>query len=99
MEFITEENRIFSQDENQNLLTEITFPSRDDKRMDINHVYVDESLRGQGLASHLMVLAYNEIKSRNKLIIAKCPYAISWFKKNPEYQDIVVNVKTKPIEK
>lgn len=98
MEFITEENRIYSSDEFGKVIAEVTFPTRDENRLDINHVYVDESLRGKGLASHLMVLAYNEIKARGKKIVAKCPYAITWFKKNPEYQDIVINVKTKSTE-
>jgi hypothetical protein len=97
MDYITQENRIFSEDESKLLLAEITFPTRDDSRMDIDHVYVDESLRGQGIASHLMELAYREIKSRGKKIVAKCPYAISWFKKHEEYQDIVINVKTKRV--
>ncbi|MBU0997455.1 MAG: N-acetyltransferase [Firmicutes bacterium] len=98
MEYITKSDRIVSYDESQNLLAEVTFPKRDDTRVDINHVFVDESLRGQGIASHLMKLAYLEIKARGMKIIAKCPYAISWFKKYPEYQDIVINVKTKTEE-
>jgi predicted GNAT family acetyltransferase len=57
-------------------------------------VFVDESLRGQGIASELMLLAYETIKKQKKQIVAKCPYAIDWFKKHPEYQDIVINVKT-----
>ncbi len=32
---------------------------------------------------------------RDLKIIAKCPYAIAWFKRHEEYQDIVINVKTK----
>jgi len=95
MEFITEENRIFSQDENGKLLAEVVFPTRDEARMDIYRVFVDESLRGQGIASDLMKLAYDELKSRGKKIVAKCSYAIAWFKKHPEFQDIVINVKTK----
>jgi hypothetical protein len=66
--------------------------------VNITHVFVDESLRGKGIASHLMELAYGYIKGRNLLIVAKCPYAIEWFKKHPDYQDIVINVKTKPTE-
>ncbi|MBU1144650.1 MAG: N-acetyltransferase [Firmicutes bacterium] len=88
-------NRIFAIDTSQKLLAEVTFPARDDHRVNINHVFVDESLRGQGIASHLMELAYDYIKKNDLLIIAKCPYAISWFKKNVDFQDIVVNVKTK----
>jgi predicted GNAT family acetyltransferase len=95
MDYIYEENRIYAQKENGLLLAEVTFPVRDDKRVNVDHVYVDMSLRGQGIASDLMLEAYNYIKNKGLLIIAKCPYAISWFKKHPEYQDIVINVKTK----
>jgi len=95
MNFYTEEERIYSVDESEKVIAEVTFPKRDEGRVDINHVYVDESLRGQGIASHLMELAYAEIKKRNQRIIAKCPYAIAWFKKHPDFQDIVINVKTK----
>lgn len=97
MDFKIEETRIFAENEAKELLAEVTFPARDGLRVDINHVYVDESLRGQGIASHLMELAYQEIKSRGKKIVAKCPYAISWFKKHEDFQDIVINVKTKRI--
>lgn len=95
MNFIYEPTRIYAEDENKKLLAEITFPVRDESRNDINHVYVDESLRGQGIAQLLMKEAYDYLKNANKKIVAKCPYAISWFKKNPDYQDIVINVKTK----
>jgi len=95
MDFIYEENRIYSKNEEGLLLTEVTFPARDDSRVNVDHVYVDQSLRGQGIASDLMLLAYNYIKAKNLLIVAKCPYAITWFKKHIEYQDIVINVKTK----
>jgi predicted GNAT family acetyltransferase len=95
MDYIYEENRIYAQKENGLLLAEVTFPARDENRVNVDHVYVDMSLRGQGIASDLMLKAYNYIKNKGLLIIAKCPYAISWFKKHPEFQDIVINVKTK----
>ena len=95
MDYTYEENRIYAKKEDGLLLAEVTFPARDDKRVNVDHVYVDMSLRGQGIASDLMLEAYRYIKAKDLLIIAKCPYAISWFKKHPEYQDIVINVKTK----
>ncbi len=95
MEYIYEDDRIFSIDEEGNLLAEVTFPARDVSRVNIDHVYVDETLRGQGIASEIMLEAYNYLKEKGLLIVAKCPYAINWFKKHEEYQDIVVNVKTK----
>lgn len=95
MNYQYEPDRIISVSESGVLLAEINFPARDESRVDITHVFVDESLRGQGIASSLMKLAYDYIKEKNLRIVAKCPYAISWFKKYPEYQDIVINVKTK----
>jgi len=94
MKYIHRAERIFAKDKEGRLLAEVTFPKRDEHRTDINHVFVDESLRGQGIASELMLLAYETIKKQKKQIVAKCPYAIDWFKKHPEYQDIVINVKT-----
>lgn len=95
MDYIYEDNRIYAKREDSLLLAEVTFPARDQTRVNVDHVYVDQSLRGQGVASELMLLAYNYIKEKNLKIIAKCPYAIAWFKRNEQYQDIVVNVKTK----
>ncbi len=98
MEYIYEENRIYSKGENNLLLCEVTFPRRDDLRVNIDHVYVDSSLRGAGVASDIMLMAYEHIKSKGLKIVAKCPYAIAWFKRHPQYQDIVINVKTKKNE-
>ena len=92
---IYEENRIYSKTEDGLLLTEVVFPKRDDSRVNLIHVYVDQSLRGEGVASEIMLLAYKYIKSKGLKIIAKCPYAIVWFKRHEEYQDIVINVKTR----
>ncbi len=95
MDYIYESNRIYAEQEDYLLLAEIVFPNRDEKRVNLDHVYVDQSLRGKGVASELMLLAYNYIKSKNLKIVAKCPYAITWFKRHVEFQDIVINVKTK----
>ncbi len=95
MEYIYEDNRIYAKQDNNLLLAEVTFPNRDEKRVNLDHIYVDQSLRKVGIAKDLMLLAYNYIKEKNLKIIAKCPYAITWFKKHEEYQDIVINVKTK----
>ncbi|QLY40056.1 N-acetyltransferase [Hujiaoplasma nucleasis] len=95
MDYLYDDNRIYSVDDNMILLAEVLFPARDQSRVDITHVFVVPELRGQGVASELMLRAYQFIKSQDLKIVAKCPYAISWFKKHPDYQDIVINVKTK----
>lgn len=97
MNFQYENERIYAVD-NDVLLAEINFPHRDANRVNITHVFVDQSLRGKGVASHLMELAYSFLKGKGLKIIAKCPYAIEWFKKHPDYQDIVINVKSKSVD-
>jgi hypothetical protein len=92
MNFTFEKNRIFALGEKNKLLAEVTFPFIDSGHVVINHVFVDEDLRGEGVASHLMELAYSFLKEQNLLVKATCPYAVSWFAKHPEKQDIVMSI-------
>ena len=49
MEFIYEANRIYINDEEGKMIAEITFPL-----VDIDHTYVSNVLRGQGIAGKVM---------------------------------------------
>ncbi len=89
MNFIYEENRIYLKDENNKLIAEITFPYVKDATVDINHTFVDESLRGQGVASKLLEAVIGQLKERNLKAIPTCSYAISWFEKHPEYKEFL----------
>jgi predicted GNAT family acetyltransferase len=92
MNFQFDAHRIFSVDEHGKLLAEITFPARDPHSVTIDHTFVHESLRGQGIASHLMELAYAYLKRQDQKIVATCSYAVDWFVKHPEKQDIVLEM-------
>jgi hypothetical protein len=89
MELKVGRNRIYSEAEDGSLLAEVTFPYLSGRRAEINHVFVDETLRGQGIAGLLMETAYEHLKRRRRTVVATCPYAISWFAKHPEKQDIL----------
>ena len=82
MKFIVEKNRVYYE-ENGKILAEITFIGDEDV-LTINHTFVDDSLRGQGIASQLVQEAVNEIKRQNKQVQASCSYAIKWLEKHPE---------------
>lgn len=71
------------------VLAYVTFPKIDDFTVDITHTVVDESLRGQGIASKLMLVLYNELKARNLKAKLTCSYAINWYNKNTEYNDVL----------
>ncbi len=96
MDFIYESNRIYRTDENNKVIAEVTFPSISDtmtsnNTVNINHTFVDNSLRGQGVAGQLMVAVAKKLREENKKAILTCSYAISWFEKNDEYSDILAN--------
>ena len=80
-EFIVEENRIYIEKEGK-LLAEITFEKQDENTYVIDHTFVDESLRGQGIASKLVEKAVEEIKKKNGIVKATCSYAKSWLEKH-----------------
>nr|WP_313293520.1 GNAT family N-acetyltransferase [Faecalispora jeddahensis] len=89
MEFTKEANRIFAKDADGKLIAEVTFPDRSATTVDIDHTFVDDSLRGQGVAGQLMLAAVDAIRAQGKKAIATCPYAVGWFQKNPKFSDLL----------
>ncbi len=82
MEFKKEESRIYVDDENGKILAVIEFEKIDNNKYDIYHTFVDESLRGQGIASKLVEAAIKEIKARGGEVQATCSYAKTWIEKH-----------------
>lgn len=80
MEYITEKNRIAVIEDGEEV-GEVTFPERDGVYV-INHTYVDDRLRGQGIASELVRRAVEEIERRGGLVKATCSYAQLWLARN-----------------
>ncbi len=89
MNFAYNPNQIAYFHSDNNLLAEVTFPNVDENTVDINHTYVDDSLRGQGVAGKLMEATALYLRSQRKKAVLTCSYAISWFEKHTEYQDIL----------
>lgn len=81
MNFSFEPNRIFYQ-EGDKLLAEITFPQVQDGVFCINHTFVDNSLRGKGVAKKLVELAVHQIELNGGKVTATCSYAQNWLDKN-----------------
>jgi len=75
LEFLFEEGRIYALGKGKKILAEVTFHPVDDHTMDIDHTFVDESLRGQKVAENLVEMAVDTIKRQGKHITASCSYA------------------------
>ncbi len=84
MNYITETDRIYATDPQGRLIAEVTFPTSGGVST-INHTFVDESLRGQGIAGELVKRAADKILAEGNKIAATCPYAVVWFGRHPEY--------------
>lgn len=82
MKFKHQKNRIYYADENGRLLAEICFPFEGDNIANITHTFVDDSLRGKGIAGILMKMAIEQIKIEHRIPKFTCSYATKWAEKN-----------------
>jgi predicted GNAT family acetyltransferase len=87
-----ENNRIYSEDENGDVLAEANFHLKENGEIDIEHVYVNPKLRGQGVGGETMTTVAEYLRKEGKKATASCSYANSWFRKNQKnYEDIIAN--------
>ncbi len=90
MDWKYEKRRIYSVNENNELMAEITFVYKANGEVDINHTYVNPILRGKGAAGKMMEVASEYLRKNSLKATASCPYANAWLKKNRRlYQDIL----------
>ena len=82
MDFIKEPNRIYAEDENGKVIAEVTFPESEEGVCTIDHIFVDDSLRGHSVASKLVEAAVEQIKEQGKEVNATCTYAQAWLKRH-----------------
>ncbi|HKL61321.1 MAG TPA: GNAT family N-acetyltransferase [Acholeplasma sp.] len=90
MNFVFEDYRIFTSDEEGNLLAEVLFPLESEGVVNINRTFVDPSLRGSGVAAKLLNLAYEHIKKQGLKAKPTCSYAVTFFKRNDDKTDILL---------
>ena len=88
MPFKIESNRIYYE-QNGQVLAEITFPALPDGSVNIDHTFVDESLRGQGVAGHLMEQTVQTLRATGRKAVATCSYAKKWLATHEEARDIL----------
>lgn len=89
MEFQHGDHRIYTQGEKGKTIAEITFPKVAEGKVDINHTFVDNSLRGQGVADQLVRAAVGELREKDLKCRVSCSYARKWFQDHPECADLL----------
>lgn len=93
MNYIYTPVELYANNDKGQKVVSIKIPIYKDGSVNITSVFVDETLRGQGIASDAMTALYNHLKQNNLKAFATCPYAVVWFKRNQQYQDILVGSK------
>lgn len=88
--FTFKADEMFLLDNDGNKVAFISYPTYQGEVKNIRKVFVDESLRGQGVAGKAMQALYDHFKANQIRTIATCPYAVAWFEKNKDKQDILV---------
>lgn len=89
MEFQYHDHQIALYNEENELLAEVVLPAVNENTVEITRTFVDDRLRGQGIAGKLMQAVADQLRAQNKKAVLVCPYAQAWFGKHPEYQDLL----------
>ncbi len=79
--WIHEKGRMYCEDENKKLIAEVSYVVTNSNEIEIEHVYVDTSYRGQSIASKAMEAIVDYLREKQLKATASCSYAKSWFKK------------------
>lgn len=69
-------------------LAEMTYSRVNEKLVIIDHTFVDDRLRGLGVARRLLDSAVAWARSTNTRLAATCPYAKAQFEKDASIQDV-----------
>ena len=90
MKFEVEQNRIYLANENGEAAAEVIFPAVGEGVVEIRRTWVDDSLKGQGVAALLMEACYEALKADGRKAVLLCSYAVKWYGEHPERNDIVI---------
>ena len=76
---------------NDVVMGEVDYPYINEDTVNIMHTFVDNSLRGQGIADKLMTEVFKYLSKNNVKVVCTCSYAASWLEKHPEYHELKVD--------
>lgn len=89
MEFQSNPGRLWAENEAGELIAEVTFPEERPGVANIDHTFVDGSLRGQGVAGQLIEGAVAQLRQRGMKAVPTCSYAVKWFESHPDQRDLL----------
>lgn len=94
MNFLKDVGSIYVRDESGKKIAQITYSDNLEQEnvWNADSVYVDERLRGQGIAEELVDELVKEAQHKSKKIKAVCPYVVTLFDRKPDkYESMMTN--------
>ncbi|GEN31399.1 hypothetical protein HNQ35_001908 [Cerasibacillus quisquiliarum] len=82
-------NQFFIGKSEEQPLAKITFIPKEDTLV-VNHTFVSEQLRGQGIAKKLVEEVLRYAKQENKKIVPECSYVDVFKRRYPEHRNLFV---------
>ncbi len=90
MDWKYKDGAIYNTNDAGELMAEATYAKTKDNEIDINHVYVNPVLRGEGVAGKVMEEMTVFLRNEGWKATASCSYANSWLKKHKDtHADII----------
>jgi uncharacterized protein len=91
-EIKTGNNKFYIGEDEENPIAEITFVPEGPSKIIVNHTYVSETLRGQGIALKLVNKVTEYAREENKKIIPTCSFVKKVITGSKEYEDVLADI-------
>lgn len=83
-------NNMFYLEKDGDVIAKITYVPLDEQRINVNHTFVSDELRGQGIAGKLVDRIVAFARDEGKKIVPTCSYVKLRMERNERYHDVLV---------
>ncbi|TFJ91298.1 GNAT family N-acetyltransferase [Lentibacillus salicampi] len=83
------DHKFYIGDDEQNPKAEITYKESGTNELNVDHTYVSDELRGEGIGGKLVEKMVSYARNEGKTIDPTCPYAKQKMEETPAYQDVL----------
>jgi len=83
------DHKFYIGDDEQNPKAEITFKETGEHVLNVDHTYVSEELRGEGVGGKLVGRMVEHARSEGKKIDPTCSYTKKKMEETSEYRDVL----------
>ncbi len=85
------ESKFYIGDDEASPQAEIDYRQGEGNNLIVDHTYVADELRGQGIAGKLVEKMVNHARKEGKKIVPECTYAKSKMENTPAYHDVLAD--------